>query len=444
MPAPRREDAAGQVSDRLTPRPARNPRDGVGTVRQSGPMVLVHDVAPDLAHAAAVDRLVASFAAVPPGSPVRLAKRTSNLFRPRQAATGAGLDASGLDGVLHVDPVARTADVQGMCTYEDLVAATLPHGLAPLVVPQLRTITLGGAVTGLGIESTSFRHGLPHESVLELDVLTGAGEVVTARPEGEHAELFAAFPNSYGALGYATRLRIELRPVGPAVLTRNVRFDDLDDLVAAVGALCADPVWDGEPVDYLDGVVVGPSEAYLVLGRDAPLAEARAAGPPSDYTGQQIYYRSLGEREHRRPHRARLPVALGHRLVLVLARLRGAAPGGAPALAAALPAQRRLPPDRRLREPAPRGGDGRPLARAAGARAGGAGRRDPARPHGGLPALVPARGARRAGLAVPGAAAGWRRGQHLAALPARPHRGVRQRGLLGHGADRARVRVTVT
>ena len=61
-----------------------------------------------------------------------------------------------------------------MCTYETLVAATLPYGLMPLVVPQLKTITLGGAVTGLGIESTSFRNGLPHESVLEIDVLTGS------------------------------------------------------------------------------------------------------------------------------------------------------------------------------------------------------------------------------------------------------------------------------
>ena len=100
----------------------------------------------------------------------------------------------------------------GMCTYEDLVAATLPYGLAPLVVPQLKTITLGGAVTGLGIESTSFRNGLPHESVLEMDILTGAGEVVTASPS-EHADLFRAFPNSYGTLGYAVRLRIELEPV---------------------------------------------------------------------------------------------------------------------------------------------------------------------------------------------------------------------------------------
>ena len=69
-----------------------------------------------------------------------------------------------------------------MCTYEHLVEATLPHGLMPLVVPQLKTITLGGAVTGLGIEAASFRNGLPHESVLEMDILTGDGQIVTATP----------------------------------------------------------------------------------------------------------------------------------------------------------------------------------------------------------------------------------------------------------------------
>ena len=114
-------------------------------------------------HEQAVARLAASYAAIPAGAPVRLAKRTTNLFRVRSATSAPGLDVSGLDGVIEVDPVARTAEVQGMCTYEDLVDATLPHGLIPLVVPQLRTITLGGAVTGLGIESTSFRNGLPHE-----------------------------------------------------------------------------------------------------------------------------------------------------------------------------------------------------------------------------------------------------------------------------------------
>jgi FAD/FMN-containing dehydrogenase len=240
------------------------------------------------AHEEAVTRLAASYRAIPADAPVRLAKRTSNLFRARARTGAPGLDVSGLGGVLSVDPVARTADVQGMCTYGDLVDATLPHGLAPLVVPQLRTITLGGAVTGLGIESTSFRNGLPHESVLELDILTGSGEVVTARPFGEHADLFHGFPNSYGTLGYATRLRISLEEVDAAVALRHVRFHDVESLVAAMGRIAEAGEHDGERVDHLDGVVFSATESYLTLGRRSPLT-----GPPSDYTGMDVYYRSM-------------------------------------------------------------------------------------------------------------------------------------------------------
>ena len=126
-----------------------------------------------------------------------------------------------------------------MTTYEDLVAATLPHGLMPLVVPQLKTITLGGAVTGLGIESSSFRNGTPHESVLDMDVLTGAGEVLRVTPDGEHAELFAAFPNSYGTLGYALRLRIELEPVHPFVHLRHVPCGSVAEAAALMTRACA-------------------------------------------------------------------------------------------------------------------------------------------------------------------------------------------------------------
>ncbi len=241
-------------------------------------------------HHDAVRRLVASYRAIPPGSPVRLGKRTSNLFRPRAATGQPGLDVSGLGGVLAVDPASCTAEVAGMCTYENLVAATLPHGLTPLVVPQLKTITLGGAVSGLGIEATSFRNGLPHESVLELEVLTGAGEIVTTTP-GE--ELFAGFPNSYGTLGYATRLRIELEPVCSQVTLRHVRFDDIDELCAAVARIMATREWDGEDVDYLDGVMFSLAESYLTLGR-----RTESDGPASDYTGMQIFYRSIQQRRH--------------------------------------------------------------------------------------------------------------------------------------------------
>ena len=239
------------------------------------------------AHAAGVERLLESYRALDPTATVRLAKPTSNLFRSRAAAGSAGLDTSGLTHVIAVDDAARTADVAGMCTYEDLVAATLPHGLAPLVVPQLKTITLGGAVTGLGIESTSFRNGLPHESVLEMDILTGSGDLVTASP-AEHSELFRAFPNSYGALGYAVRLRIELEPVEPFVALTHLRFHALADLVEAMDDIIETGRLDGVAVDYLDGVVFSAEESYLCVG-----VQTGASGPVSDYTGQQIFYRSI-------------------------------------------------------------------------------------------------------------------------------------------------------
>jgi FAD/FMN-containing dehydrogenase len=244
-----------------------------------------------MVHERAVERLVDSYRAIPPGSPVRLAKRTSNLFRPRVEVSAPGLDVAGLDGVISINAAERTADVQGMCTYENLVAATLPHGFVPYVVPQLKTITLGGAVTGLGIESPSFRAGLPHESVVEMDILTGGGEVVTARPDGEHADLYAGFPNSYGTLGYATRLRIELEPIHPVVTMRHVRFGDLDELAAAIRRICLERTWEGERVDFLDGVVFSAAESYLTLGTWADEAPSI-----SDYTGQEVFYRSIRDR----------------------------------------------------------------------------------------------------------------------------------------------------
>lgn len=236
-------------------------------------------------------QLRAQYAALPPGAPVRLGKRTSNLFRFRPQATGPVLDADRFDRVLMVDPATRIADVQGMVTYERLVAATLPHGLMPLVVPQLKTITVGGAVSGLGIESSSFRHGLPHESVREVEILTGDGRVVTATPRGEHADLFAALPNSYGTLGYALRLAVELAPVLPYVKVQHLRFTDAADCFASMAAIGAAGNHDGQPVDFLDGVVFAPDELYLTVGQFVPEAPA-----VSDYTGQRIYYRSIQER----------------------------------------------------------------------------------------------------------------------------------------------------
>jgi FAD/FMN-containing dehydrogenase len=248
------------------------------------------------AHDEAVERLRDAYAAVPPGVPVRLAKPTSNLFRFRDADADAKsarpdgrhqLDVSAFSRVLHVSPAARTAVVGGMTTYEDLADATLPYGLMPLVVPQLKTITLGGAVTGLGIESTSLRSGMPHESVLEMQILTGDGRVVIATPDNEHADLFVGFPNSYGTLGYSLALTIELEPVKPYVHLRHFPFPDPKACMGAIAEIAVAGEYAGHRADFVDGTAFSPGELYLTVG-----AFSDKAPWVSDYTRRQIFYQS--------------------------------------------------------------------------------------------------------------------------------------------------------
>jgi len=229
----------------------------------------------------------------PRDAPIRLAKTTSNLFRGRAATTVEGLDVSSFDSVFEIDAVARTAEVGGMTTYENLVAATLPYGLMPLCVPQLRTITLGGAVTGLGIESASFRSGTPHESVIEMDILTGSGDVLTVSGDSQdpHQDLFYSFPNSYGSLGYALRLKIELEPTKPFVHISHVRFNSARELTEAMKDLVTSRIFNDAPINFLDGVVFSPNEQYLTIG--TMVGELPAGRSTSDYTGMAIYYRSI-------------------------------------------------------------------------------------------------------------------------------------------------------
>ena len=230
-------------------------------------------------------QLLAAFRERPRGS-IGLAKKTSNLFRDRAPAGKHLLDVRAFDHVLALDPAGQWVEAEGMTTYEDLAARTLAAGVMPTVVPQLKTITLGGAAAGVGIEASSFRHGLVHESLLEMDVLTGDGRVLTCTPDNEHRDLFFGFPNSYGTLGYALRLRARTVPVKAFVELRHRRFGEPQAFFDAMEEACS------QSFDFVDGVVF--AHDALVLSTASFVESAPYA---SDYTFEKIFYRSLLERE---------------------------------------------------------------------------------------------------------------------------------------------------
>ena len=152
--------------------------------------------------------------------PLRLKKSTiSNLFRyqPRGAAARR-LSLGEFNHVLGIDKATHTVEVEGLTTYETVVRYCLEHGFLPLVAPELKHITVGGATVGIGIESTSYRYGFVHDGLREADVLLPEGTIVTARADNERQDLFDALPNSYGTLGYILRATIALHRAGPYVI----------------------------------------------------------------------------------------------------------------------------------------------------------------------------------------------------------------------------------
>jgi FAD/FMN-containing dehydrogenase len=230
----------------------------------------------------------------------RLDKRTaSNLFRVREDAGGKSLSVRDFNHVLEVNVDEGWVDVEGMTTYEEFVDGTLKYDCMPTVVPQLKTITIGGAVAGVGIEASSFRYGLVHETVLEMEILLASGEVVACN-KNQNTDLFYGFPNSYGTLGYALRLKVKVAPVKPFVKIEHTRYSDIETYFRALEISCGRSSRNGladrgavsPAVDFVDGAMFAPTELYITTGTFVD--EAPFVG---DYTYKNIYYKSIRERD---------------------------------------------------------------------------------------------------------------------------------------------------
>jgi FAD/FMN-containing dehydrogenase len=201
--------------------------------------------------------------------------------------TDRKIDVTSLDHILAIDVAARRCVAEPGVTFSKLVKATLTHGLAPRMVPELETITIGGAVAGCAIESMAFRHGGFHDSCVEYEVITAYGDVVRCSREHD-TELFEMMHGSYGTLGILTELTFELVPAAPFVRMEYRTCDTWRAFRASMKEATEDA-----SVDFIDAIAHARDVIVLCIGRfthEAPIV--------SSYRGTEIYYRStLTKRE---------------------------------------------------------------------------------------------------------------------------------------------------
>jgi FAD/FMN-containing dehydrogenase len=221
----------------------------------------------DAGHARKVQRIARALRDYRGDRPLSLRKRSVSHQVPKAGDlkySDPQIDISDLDAILHIDAERQICTAEPGVTFVDLVAATMKHGLVPLVVPELETITVGGAVAGCSIESTSFRNGGFHDTCLEYEVITARGDVIICGPVGENQLLFEMMHGTFGTLGILSRLTFKLMRARPFVSLRHERYRTLEAYQAAIVRHQRD-----DDLDFMDGFIHAPDDLVLCVGRFA-------------------------------------------------------------------------------------------------------------------------------------------------------------------------------
>jgi FAD/FMN-containing dehydrogenase len=209
---------------------------------------------------------------------------------------GLMIDLSRMRSVA-VDPLNRTARVEGGATLGELDGATQASGLATTAGVVTHT-GVAGLTLGGGVGRLARKYGLACDNLLSVDLVTAEGQVV--RTSGtENSDLFWGVRGAGANFGVATSFEFQLRPVGPGVLG-GVVVHPLEKAGAALrfyyeysrsapDELSADAFFltspDGDPVFAISVCYIGSMEQG-----ERVLEPLRRFGPPlADEVGPVAY-----------------------------------------------------------------------------------------------------------------------------------------------------------
>lgn len=164
-----------------------------------------------------------------------------------QVAGGIVIDSRTLDRIHEIEGGRATVDAG--VTWSELLAATLPLGLAPPVMTDYLDLSVGGTLSVGGIGGATHRKGVQLDQALALEVVTGDGRLVHCSPRANR-ELFEAVLGGLGQYGVIVRATVALEPARESARVYRLFYADLDAYVADQALLAEDARF-----DYLEGQV---------------------------------------------------------------------------------------------------------------------------------------------------------------------------------------------
>ncbi len=143
------------------------------------------------------------------GQGLTLAARGSGhtTFGQSQTENGVVVDMTSLNRIDRIGD--DRAVVDAGVTWRNLLYATTARGLRPPVLTGFQGLTVGGTLSVGGISGVSYAKGAQIDHVLEIDVVTGEGRVVTCSDE-KNPDLFNAALGGRGGCGIIARATVPL------------------------------------------------------------------------------------------------------------------------------------------------------------------------------------------------------------------------------------------
>ncbi len=200
-------------------------------------------------------------------------------------ANAKPLDLKSLNEILLIDADKQIAVAEAGVSFYDLVQATLPLGLMPAVVPELKTITVGGAVSGCSVEALSYKYGGFHDSCLAYELVNGRGEIINCSRQ-VNPDIFEMIHGSYGTLGILTKITCKLLPAKPLVKMTYLKFSDFADFWDNLQELCA-----GSTDNFIDAIIHAPNKFTICLGQFVDKAPYL-----SHYDWLKVFYKSTWQK----------------------------------------------------------------------------------------------------------------------------------------------------
>ena len=147
---------------------------------------------------------------------------------------GLVLDMKSMGRICHITD--DWIEVEGGIAWSDVLRAAIARGRTPPVVTDWLSVSVGGTVSMGGFGFMSFHRGTQMDHLLELEVVTGAGERHLCSPT-HNRSLFDAVRATHGQLALITRARIPLEPAPESVRMVQAAYGSVEALLADMDRL---------------------------------------------------------------------------------------------------------------------------------------------------------------------------------------------------------------